>query len=282
MRVGTVFLAATALLLGALLFSASQQTTARPLRIVDATERSAVRPVGAPSLAATGMPPSPAPRASLLQPASRIFDLDSLVGIADALAAVAEGDELILYTSDWNGIGWAVNLVQQLAALSLERRALLLADKQRTCVRALATWPWLWCGWSRGIPGFERYASAGTAVTELWTLWSAKWLVLARLVEQRVNVLMTDADMLVLASPYALLRSAPLDRFALVVPPEGARVNVGWLYARGANASGGGLVSLLWDVVRRLRIFLQQVTLRDAQGAPSVAGLWDQVQAAAP
>ena len=42
----------------------------------------------------------------------------------------------------------------------------------------------------------------------------------------------------------------------------------------------GGLVSLLWDVVRRLRIFLQQVTLRDAQGAPSVAGLWDQVQAA--
>ena len=106
MRVGSGFLAATALLLGALLFSASQQTTARPLRIVDVTERSAVRPVGAPSLAATGMPPSPPPRASLLQPASGIFDLDSLVGIADALAAVAEGDELILYTSDWNGSDW--------------------------------------------------------------------------------------------------------------------------------------------------------------------------------
>ena len=98
--VGSGFLAATALLLGALLFSASQQTTARPLRIVDVTERSAVRPVGAPSLAATGMPPSPPPRASLLQPASGIFDL------ADALAAVAEGDELILYTSDWNGSDW--------------------------------------------------------------------------------------------------------------------------------------------------------------------------------
>ena len=34
------------------------------------------------------------------------LDLDSLVGIADALAAVAEGDELILYTSDWNGSDW--------------------------------------------------------------------------------------------------------------------------------------------------------------------------------
>ena len=34
------------------------------------------------------------------------LDLDSRVGIADALAAVAEGDELILYTSDWNGSDW--------------------------------------------------------------------------------------------------------------------------------------------------------------------------------
>ena len=34
------------------------------------------------------------------------LDLDSLVGIADALAAVAEGDEHHLYTSDWNGSDW--------------------------------------------------------------------------------------------------------------------------------------------------------------------------------
>ena len=202
--------------------------------------------------------------------------MDSLTGLSAAISAVAEGDELILYTSDWNAIGWAVNLVRQLAVHSLDRRALLLADKRSTCERALGTWPWLWCGWSRGIPGFERYAVAGAGVIELWTLWSAKWLVLARLVEQRVNVLMTDADVLLLASPYPLLTAAPLDRFVLVVPPEGARVNVGWLYARGANASGGGLVSLLWDVVRRLRLFLQQTTLRDQQGHPSVAGLWDQ------
>ena len=45
----------------------------------------------------------------------------------------------------------------------------------------------------------------------------------------------------------------PLRRFALILPPEGARVNVGYVYARGAVATGGGLASLLWDVVRRLR-----------------------------
>ena len=46
--------------------------------------------------------------------------------------------------------------------------------------------------------------------------------------------------------------------FSLLLPPEGARVNVGWLYARGARAKGG-LPSVLWDMVRRLRLFLQQV-----------------------
>ena len=41
-------------------------------------------------------------------------------------------------------------------------------------------------------------------------------------------------------------------------------------------ATGGGLPSLLWDVVRRLRLFLEQQTLRDKFGNPSVQGLWDQ------
>jgi hypothetical protein len=182
--------------------------------------------------------------------------------------------EMILYTSDWRGIAPAVNLMRQLASWSLDRRSLLLADEQRTCHRAVRVWSWLACGWSRGIPGFaERYASTG--VVQLWTLWSAKWLVLARLVEMRVSVLMLDSDMVLTADPYPLLHSEALARFHLLIPPEGARVNVGWLYARGATATGG-LHSLLWDMVRRLRLFISQITLRDRRGAPSVEGLWDQ------
>ena len=141
-------------------------------------------------------------------------------------------------------------------------------------MRAQAVWPWLECGYSAGIPGFERYAFTG--VVEMWSLWSAKWLVLARLVELQLNVMMMDSDMLMLSDPYTLLHSPPLSYFSLILPPEGARVNVGYVYARGAMATGGGLPSLLWDVVRRLRLFLEQQTLRDKFGNPSVQGLWDQ------
>ena len=33
---------------------------------------------------------------------------------------------------------------------------------------------------------------------------------------------------------------------------------------------------MLWDVVRRLRLFVEELTLRDRDGRPSVQGLWDQ------
>ena len=214
-------------------------------------------------------PPPPPP-----QPTGPL-NLDSLLDLRAAVK-LAEGRELILTTSDWHGIGSAVNLARQLGRFSLERRLLLLADVQSTCVRGRASWPWLACGFSRGIPGFEaRYRSLGMPLVEMWNLWSAKWLVLARLVELGVNVMMMDSDILVLADPYTQLLSAPLSHFALVLPPEGARVNVGYVYARGATATGG-LHSLLWDVVRRLRLFIEQTTLRDRLGQPSVSGLWDQ------
>ena len=81
--------------------------------------------------------------------------------------------------------------------------------------------------------------------------------------------MMMDSDILVLADPYRLLLSPPLSQFALILPPEGERVNVGYLYARGAGSASsdggatqdqppssddnGALHSLLWDVVRRLQ-----------------------------
>ena len=203
---------------------------------------------------------------------SKPFALDTRSGMRAAAAVAVEG-ELIMTTSDWNGIDSAVNLASQLARFSLDRRLLLVADHHKTCARAQAIWPWLACGASSGIPGFERYKSTG--VVDLWTLWSAKWLVLARLVELRVNVMMLDSDILMLADPYQLLHSSPLSRLALILPPEGARVNVGYVYARGATAVGG-LPSMLWDVVRRLRLFVEQQTLLDRAGKPSVQGLWDQ------
>lgn len=107
-----------------------------------------------------------------------------------ASARVAVGGELILTTSDWHGVSSAVNLVQQLKRFQLDRQVLLLADVRDTCVRARRVWAWLACGHSRGVPGFgARYQSLGQPLVDMWSLWSAKWLVLARLVELGLNVM---------------------------------------------------------------------------------------------
>ena len=84
--------------------------------------------------------------------------------------------------------------------------------------------------------------------------------------------------MMLLADPYALLHTEPVRRFAFIIVPEGSRVNLGLLYVRGAEADAlGGAASVLWDVVRRLRLFVEDWTLRNPRsGKPNMQGLWDQ------
>ena len=85
------------------------------------------------------------------------------------------------------------------------------------------------------------------------------------------------ADVLLLADPFDLLDAEPISRFGMVLPIEGVRVNLGFVYVRGsAVRPGGGVSSVLWDVVRRLRLFTEEETLVDARGTPQLQGLWDQ------
>jgi len=184
------------------------------------------------------------------------FDLDEEEGLRAAVDAV--GSELVLLTTNAGGLTSAVNMALQLRRVGLTA-VLVLADRRSTCTTAHASWPWLRCGWSMGLGTFERYRAAPMVSREerlLWALWSAKWLTCARLVDLRVTVLALDSDAFVLTNPFALLNAPPLSHYAMVVPAEGARVNIGFLYVRGASVSpGGGASSVLWDVVRRLRIF---------------------------
>ena len=184
------------------------------------------------------------------------FDLEDEEGLRAAVAAV--GSELVLLTTNAGGLTSAVNMALQLRRVGLTA-VLVLADRRSTCATAHASWPWLRCGWSKGLGTFERYRTAPMVSREerlLWALWSAKWLTTARLVDLRVNVLALDSDAIILTNPFALLNAPPLSHYAMVVPAEGARVNIGFLYVRGAAVSpGGGASSVLWDVVRRLRIF---------------------------
>ena len=134
-------------------------------------------------------------------------------------------------------------------------------------------------GWAARLRGQVRARlSASRDVARLWSLWSAKWLLVARLVELRVNVLALDTDMMLQSDPYPVLTSPPVSRFEMVIVPEGSRVNLGFLYVRGKQcAPAGGVASVLWDVVRRLRLFTEDWPLLDRRGRhSSTAGLWDQ------
>ena len=164
------------------------------------------------------------------------FDLDEEEGLRAAVDAV--GSELVLLTTNAGGLTSAVNMALQLRRVGLTA-VLVLADRRSTCTTAHASWPWLRCGWSMGLGTFERYRAAPMVSREerlLWALWSAKWLTCARLVDLRVTVLALDSDAFVLTNPFALLNAPPLSHYAMVVPAEGARVNIGFLYVRGAGA----------------------------------------------
>ena len=231
--------------------------------------------------------PPAVPQALLLKPDGALqlqsagtagpFDLDRRRGLRAAVAARAHGGELVLFTSNAFGIPSAVNMALQLRRLSIEHH-LVLADTRETCSLAQRTWAWLGCGWSHGMRGFtKRYGESKQVV--LWELWSAKWLTVARLAELKVNVLALDTDMMLLDDPYPLLRSEAMRGFQLVLPPEGSRVNLGFLYVRGTSMDArGGVVSLLYDVVRRIRLFVEDWTLLNHRGQPHLLGLWDQVR----
>ena len=84
--------------------------------------------------------------------------------------------------------------------------------------------------------------------------------------------------MMLQANPYPLLTSAPIDKFQMIIVPEGSRVNLGFIYVRGnACHPAGGVASVLWDVVRRLRLFTEDYPLLSRKGKQtSTYGLWDQ------
>ena len=210
------------------------------------------------------------------------FDLDSKEGLRAAVDQAATSQrELVLLTSDRSGMRAAVNMALQLRLYSI-KHSLVLMGKRVDCTYMQRGWSWLACGWSHGLRGFERYRGSTLSASglKLWALWSGKWLIMARLVELHVNVLALDTDMLVLADPYLTIQAPPVSSYAFVIVVEGGRINLGFMYARGSSARlGGGVSSVLWDVVRRFRLFLEQGDewlLRDSSGRLSLQGVWDQ------
>ena len=103
------------------------------------------------------------------------FDLDSRTGLRSAVRAVAVENELVLFTSNKPGLVAAANLALQLRKVGIEQH-LVLAEARDTCTAGHRAWPWLRCGWSRGLPGFE---GSFTSLT-MGLNWKPKLNVLVR------------------------------------------------------------------------------------------------------
>ena len=153
---------------------------------------------------------------------------------------------------------------------------LVLADGRAACDDAHATWPWLGCGWSRGVgtpvDRARRYGRG--AQVALWALWSAKWLVIARLAELGVNTLGLDTDMILQDDPYRCSRRRRSRATTRPAARGVARQPRLRLRARRGDGQRGGVCSVLADVVRRIRLFVEDWTLTDWRGA-HLPG-WDQ------
>ncbi len=168
---------------------AGEQALAPPL---DADLTPPLSPQPRPATAVSTVAVSTAATASNTSTArsSRVgpFDLDTKSGLRAAAAARAVGGEIVTFTSDVKGLPAAVNMALQLRELRIEHH-MVLADSRDVCIQAHLSWAWLGCGWSAGLPGFEaRYSKGvGGATAKLWSLWSAKWLLVARLTELRAR-----------------------------------------------------------------------------------------------
>ena len=190
----------------------------RVLRVLDHTGR--------------GTTPLPLPLAGR-EAAPPPFDLDSPSGLRATLTLVASRGgwsserpgiaDIVLLTSDRRGVRLAANTALQLRRFGIAH-TLVLMGAEADCGHAQAEYMWLAAGWSSGLRGFGRYKGTGFSQSDvdLWALWSAKWLVLARLVELRASVLALDTDMLVLADPYPLLRVRRRDETDTRAEPDRA------------------------------------------------------------
>ena len=182
------------------LWMRSQPAQPEPLRTRPATSLHFVGPALKPPLGEEtplSQPKAAAPPPATSQSSVGPFNLDRRSGLRAAVKARAVRREIVTFTSDTRGLPAAANMALQLSALGITQH-MVLADARKTCVTGQTRWAWLGCGWSAGLPGFEeRYARGlGGETTQLWSLWSAKWLLVARLVELRVNVLALDTDMM--------------------------------------------------------------------------------------
>jgi hypothetical protein len=118
---------------------------------------------------------------------------------ADVAGRSFNGKEVVLLTSNTDGLPLVINMIANLAQFG-HRHALVLADGVATCHKLRAPRPPA-CVWSSALTehndALRRYLPQ-----RMWLLWLQRYITLLRFTQLGYNTLLLDADVVLFRDPY--------------------------------------------------------------------------------
>ena len=194
------------------------------------------------------------------------------------------GREVVLLTSNAEGLPLAINLIANLASFG-HRHSLLLADRASTCALLTSEAPPACIHSSLLRTGKDGRVLRQYVSNAVWTLWLQRYLYFRRLIALGLSPLLLDADVVLFRDPYPFLHGtmANYTLFVLCDASAGyAAVNGGVLYASKANPNGP-VAHLFAEFERRVMAVVQgpklirfDRTAGNRAGGPADTLLYDQ------
>ena len=165
----------------------------------------------------------------------RLFEL-----VANDIAARSfSGKEVVLLTSNIDGLPMSVNLIANLAQFG-HQHSLLLADSKATCDRLVSATPPA-CVWSSMLSGQYPEGVRVYIHNRIWVLWLQRYAYVHRLIRSGYNVLLVDTDVILFHDPYPFFKGV-FENYTLITLGDTsagyASVNGGVYYVQNARMGG--------------------------------------------
>ena len=212
------------------------------------------------------------PPAALREEERSIRRLFELVA-AEVAAKSFNGKEVILLTSNTEGLPLSINLIANLAQFGHHHTLMLAshANGAAVCHQLTAAAPPP-CVWSSLLTEY-RNGLKGYVNTPVWALWLQRYCYMLRLVLSGYNTLLLDTDVILFHDPYPYFKGLFANYSAFVLGDSSAgfaAVNGGIYYLQNAHVNGP-VVHIFSEFERRIRATLGAVddtTLKE--GRPAV------------
>ena len=218
------------------------------------------------------------PPAALREEERSIRRLFELVA-AEVAAKSFNGKEVILLTSNTEGLPLSINLIANLAQFGHHHTLMLAshADGAEVCGHLIAAAPPP-CVWSSLLTEY-RNGLKGYVNTPVWALWLQRYCYMQRLVLSGYNTLLLDTDVILFHDPYPFFKGLLANYSAFVLGDSSAgfaAVNGGIYYLQNAHVNGP-VVHIFSEFERRIRATLGAVddtTLKEGRPAGRCRITW--------